>query len=207
MLGGVEEAGNRTILVVDDNESILRVLDIGLREYGYTILMAKNAVEAINIANNKKIQFALIDICLPDRNGIDLSDEIRKNNPGVIVVFITGYPGIESSIEALRHHAYDYLIKPFKIMQVVAIIERAGKELQLKHENQSNLEIIEKLKEENKRLKGILENLMPAESGINVKSDKYNSRQINKDVALRSYQRYLHQNVSKREEDSGPRKN
>jgi len=207
MLGGIKEVGNRTILVVDDNESILRVLDIGLREYGYTILMAKNAVEAINITHNKKIQFALIDICLPDRNGIDLSDEIRKNNPGVIVVFITGYPGIESSIEALRHHAYDYLIKPFKIMQVVAIIERAGKELQLKHENQSNLEIIEKLKEENKRLKGILENLMPAESGINVKSDKYNSRQINKDVALRSYQRYLHQNVSKREEDSGPRKN
>jgi len=207
MLGGIKEVGNRTILVVDDNESILRVLDIGLREYGYTILMAKNAVEAINITHNKKIQFALIDICLPDRNGIDLSDEIRKNNPGVIVVFITGYPGIESSIEALRHHAYDYLIKPFKIMQVVAIIERAGKELQLKHENQSNLEIIEKLKEENKRLKGILENLMPAESGINVKSDKYNGRQINKDVALRSYQRYLHQNVSKKEEDSGPRKN
>jgi DNA-binding NtrC family response regulator len=207
MLRGIKEPGNRTILVVDDNESILRVLDIGLREYGYTILMAKNAVEAINISNNKKIQFALIDICLPDRSGIDLSDEIRKNNPGVIVVFITGYPGIESSIEALRHHAYDYLIKPFKIMQVVAIIERAGKELQLKHENQSNLEIIEKLKEENKRLKGILENLMPAESGINVKSDKYNSRQINKDVALRSYQRYLHQNVSKKEGDAEPRKN
>ncbi len=207
MLGGIKESGNRTILVVDDNESILRVLDIGLREYGYTILMAKNAVEAINIAHNKKIQFALIDICLPDRNGIELSDEIRKNNPGVIVVFITGYPGIESSIEALRHHAYDYLVKPFKIMQVVAIIERAGKELQLKHENQSNLEIIQKLKEENKRLKGILENLMPAESGINVKSDKYNSRQVNKDIALRSYQRYLHQNVSEREEDAGSRKN
>ncbi|HCL00223.1 MAG TPA: hypothetical protein DHW42_09000 [Candidatus Marinimicrobia bacterium] len=207
MLGGIKESGNRTILVVDDNESILRVLDIGLREYGYTILMAKNAVEAINITHNKKIKFAIIDICLPDRSGIDLSDEIRKNNPGVIVVFITGYPGIESSIEALRHHAYDYLIKPFKIMQVVAIIERAGKELQLKHENQSNLEIIQKLKEENKRLKGILENLMPAESGINVKSDKYNSRQVNKDIALRSYQRYLHQNVSEREEDAGSRKN
>jgi hypothetical protein len=48
---------------------------------------------------------------------------------------------------------------------------------------------------------------MPAESGINVKSDKYNSRQINKDVALRSYQRYLHQNVSKKEGDAEPRKN
>lgn len=197
------ETENRTILVVDDNEPILRVLEMGLVEYRYKILTAKNATEALNIARKEKFQFALIDICLPGMNGIELSVEIRKFNPAVTVVFITGYPGIKSSIEALRHHAYDYLIKPFKIMQVVTIIERARKEFQLICENQSSLEIIQRLKKENKQIKELLENLMPAEKRIHVKSDKYHNLQINKDLALRSYQRYLPDNVSENKNATG----
>ena len=203
MLGSSKETESRTVLVVDDNESILRVLDMGLKEHGYKILTVKNAVEAIKITHKKKFQFALIDICLPDMNGINLSVEIRKHNPAVIVVFMTGYPGINSSIEALKHHAYDYLIKPFKIMQVVTLIERARKELQLMCENQSSLEIIQKLKEENKRLRDVLENLMPAEKRIHVKSDKYHKLRINKEVALRSYLRYIPANVSEKKDETG----
>ncbi|MCK4296576.1 MAG: response regulator [Candidatus Marinimicrobia bacterium] len=206
MVSSDMDTGNRTILVVDDNEPILRVLEMGLREYGYKILAAVNAGKALNIANKKKFQFALIDICLPDMNGIDLSVEIRKYNPGVIVIFITGYPGIKSSIEALRHHAYDYLIKPFKIIQIVTIIERARKELQLRYESQSSLEIIQKLKEENKQLKGMLEDLIPAENRIHVKSDKYNSLQVNKEAVLRSYQKNLLDNVSEKKDKISDRK-
>lgn len=203
MLSSSKETESRTILVVDDNEQILRVIDMGLVEYRYKVLTAKNAKEALNIAHKKKFQFALIDICLPDMNGIELSMEIRKFNPAVIVVFITGYPGIKSSIEALRHHAYDYLIKPFKIMQVVTIIERARKELRLISENQSNLQIIQKLREENKQLKEGLENLMPSEKRVQVKSDKYHNLQINKEVVLRSYKRYLPDNESEKKNATG----
>jgi len=202
MFDNSNETENGTILVVDDNEPILRVLNMGLREYGYKILTVKNAVEAIKITHKKKFQFALIDICLPDMNGINLSVEIKKHNPTVIVVFMTGYPGIKSSIEALKQHAYDYLIKPFKIMQVVTIIERARKELRLICENQSSLEIIRNLKEENKRLKELLENLMPAEKRVHVKSDKYHKLRINKEVALRSYQRYVPDNVSEKNDET-----
>ncbi len=106
----------------------------------------------------------------------------------------------------MRHHAYDYLIKPFKIIQVVTIIERARKELQLRYESQSSLEIIQKLKEENKQLKGMLEDLIPAENRIHVKSDKYNSLQVNKEAVLRSYQRNLLDNVSEKKDKISDRK-
>lgn len=199
MTGSNTETMNRSILIVDDNPAILQLLEIGLKDYGYEVLTSAKAVDAINIAKKRKFQFALLDICLPDMSGIDLGMEIKKYIPGIIIIFITGYPGIKSSIEALRHHAYDYLIKPFKVMQVVSILERASRELQLIGENQNNLKIIRKLKEENKQLKAMLKKLMPDESRINAKIyDKSGALRSDTLLALRSYEQHLSSDVSEK---------
>ncbi|RKY52624.1 MAG: hypothetical protein DRP89_07410, partial [Candidatus Neomarinimicrobiota bacterium] len=174
-------------------------LEIGLKDYGYDVLTSSKAMDAINIAKKRKFQFALLDIYLPDMSGIDLGVEIKKYILGFIIIFITGYPGIKSSIEALRHCAYDYIIKPFKIMQVVSILERASKELNLIGQNQDNLKIIRKLKEENKQLKAMLKKLMPDESRINAKTyDKSGVLRSDKILALRSYEQHLSSDVSEK---------
>jgi len=193
------ETMNRSILVADNNPAILQLLEIGLKDYGYDVLTSSKAMDAINIAKKRKFQFALLDIYLPDMSGIDLGVEIKKYIPGIIIIFITGYPGIKSSIEALRHCAYDYIIKPFKIMQVVSILERASKELNLIGQNQDNLKIIRKLKEENKQLKAMLKKLMPDENRINAKTyDKSGVLRSDKILALRSYEQHLSSDVSEK---------
>ena len=177
-----------SILIVDDNESILRILILGLEKYGFEVFAAKSAQEARNIASEFNFQFALLDIRLPDGNGIELSLDIKSNDPSVIVILMTGYPEIQNAIEALRYHVYDYLIKPLKIVQVIRVIEKAKSELRLIGENRYSAELIRALKEENEQLKSMLNELMPNEVRLQKKSlNKFKSTSHSQEDILRLY--------------------
>jgi len=187
--------------VVDDEDSILNILEIGLKGKGYVVFTAQNAKSALEIIGMQKIQVALLDIRLPDMDGIELSERIINYNPRAINILMTGFPGIKSTIEALRHNIYDYLIKPFRIDQVVSSIERSMERYKIMAENYYNVELIRNLKRENEELKAKLSELMPDKTRLQRKTmDKYRKLLSDQDIAVYSYSR--HQKNKRIEQDN-----
>jgi len=157
------DPSTRNVLVVDDEKSTLQIIEIGLREQGYNVYLAKDGKTAMSIAERTEIHFALLDIRLPDTDGIHLSKELKNMYPAVINVLMTGYPGLDSAIEALRNHVYEYLIKPFRVRQVLSVLERAEREFQLLGRHIDNMQLIRRLEDENETLKAKLNKIMPDE--------------------------------------------
>lgn len=87
------DRGLGTILVVDDEECLLKVTDIALTEYGYSVLMAKSAAEALTITKNHAgpIDLLLTDVRMPESNGIHLAAEFKKQHPESSVIYMTAY--------------------------------------------------------------------------------------------------------------------
>lgn len=176
------------ILIVDDEETILDILSLGLEHRGYNCFTALTAEEGLRIIKMEKIHFSLLDINLPDGNGIDLCNEIKKLSPSTVNVIITGYPGIKSAIAGMKNNAYDYLVKPFHIEQVIAVIEKAKRELILFIDNKYNEEAMRTLKEENEQLKKFINEMMPDETRQRIQSlNKFRNIKAGEQKAAQSY--------------------
>ncbi|MDO8303750.1 MAG: sigma-54 dependent transcriptional regulator [Sedimentisphaerales bacterium] len=125
----------KNILIVDDDQIILNSLCEFLRLEGYTTTGAGNIKQAL--AEMRKQAFALIitDVNMPDGDGFDLLDVIKKNYPQTVAIVITGYGTIESAVQAIKQGAYDYLTKPIIDDELRLAIERAIKQQSLMSEN------------------------------------------------------------------------
>jgi DNA-binding response OmpR family regulator len=113
----------RTILVVDDDKSILRTFTRILQKNGYEIDTAETGKEAIEKADKKCYDLALVDIRLPDMDGTDLLAKIKQQLQNTIKIMITGFPSIESGVKALDGGADAYLVKPVKPEELLMLIE------------------------------------------------------------------------------------
>jgi DNA-binding response OmpR family regulator len=114
---------NRTILVVDDDKSILRTFTRILQKNGYEIDSAETGKEAMEKAASRHYDLALVDIRLPDMDGTDLLAKIKKQLQNTIKIMITGFPSIESGIKALDEGADAYLVKPVKPEELLMLIK------------------------------------------------------------------------------------
>lgn len=131
------------ILVVDDDAGLANVLRDFLVDEGYSVEVALSGVEALSLqANTPGICLALVDLVMPLVDGLALMDELRKRNPEIAVVIMTGFATIETAVEAIKRGAEDYLTKPFdqeairkKIGRLMEIFELRGRVARL----QSNL--------------------------------------------------------------------
>ena len=113
----------RIILVVDDDKSILRTFTRILQKNGYKIDTAETGREAIERADKKHYDLALVDIRLPDMDGTDLLAKIKQQLQNTIKIMITGFPSIESGIKALDEGAEAYLVKPVKPEELLLLIK------------------------------------------------------------------------------------
>jgi len=100
------------ILVVDDEPSILRLLEEALTQWGYQVKCAASGDEALAAIRGDLFDAVLTDIRMPEMSGLDLLREIKRHDDSIEVVMMTGYPTIVSAVEALKEGAYDYLSKP-----------------------------------------------------------------------------------------------
>ncbi len=116
-------AKNARILVVDDEESIRKVLATILEEEGFTVDTASSGKEAIEKSNNGYYNLALIDIRLPDMDGTELLTAMRKTTPEMAKIIITGYPSLQNAMEAVNKGADNYILKPFKVENVLRTID------------------------------------------------------------------------------------
>jgi response regulator RpfG family c-di-GMP phosphodiesterase len=123
------------LLVVDDERSICDILSQYLRIKGYTVLIAKSAEDAIGILKKEKIDLVLSDIKMPGMTGVDLLKWIRDYNRILPVLLTTGFPTLDSAIEALKCGAFDYLTKPFHLEEIGEKIKRALLNKQMEEEN------------------------------------------------------------------------
>jgi len=114
------------LLIVEDDESMAKVLEKVAKEYQWRYRVAKNGVEALEIFNREVIEVALVDINLPGFNGLQLLEHVKKNQFSTEVILITGVGSVESAVSAMKMGAYDYLTKPFDdIRKVATLIEKA----------------------------------------------------------------------------------
>lgn len=118
------------ILIVDDDENIRKVLVTILEEEGYNVESVDTAKKAIEATKRKFYNIALIDIRLPDMEGIELLTKMRETTPRVRKVVITGYPTLQNAVEAVNRGADAYIMKPFDMDKVLATISRQLKKQQ-----------------------------------------------------------------------------
>jgi two-component system response regulator AtoC len=121
-----------SVLIVDDETLTLRTMGRALQAEGYEVLTASSGEEALRIVAEEKPDLALLDVVLPGINGIEVLRQARKLSPAMIVVMMSAYHVVDRAVEAMKLGAYDYLIKPFHIADMVATIQRATEMLALR---------------------------------------------------------------------------
>jgi DNA-binding NtrC family response regulator len=113
-----------SILVVDDDEAVRIMLSSVLNDEGYVVEAVENGKKAIKACEKSPFDVALIDIELPDIKGTELLDRMKKIQPKMIRIIITGHPSLESAMKAVNERADGYVLKPFEVTQLLEKIRR-----------------------------------------------------------------------------------
>ena len=133
-------ANNGRILIIEDEKSMREVLRILLEEEGYEITAASNGLEGMEYLRDDIFDLVVTDIKMPKADGFEVLKKVKELSPSTIVIMITAFGTTESTIEAMKLGAYDYIHKPFKIDEIRLIIQKAferknlGEELSLLRE-------------------------------------------------------------------------
>ncbi|HEX8695268.1 MAG TPA: sigma-54 dependent transcriptional regulator [Longimicrobium sp.] len=124
-----------TVLIVDDEELLVKSCGQILSSEGYTVHTEGRGKNALDVVRRHRPDIVLTDLMLPDMDGLALLKEIKKNAPETLVVMITGFATVDSSVEAIRAGAYDYIPKPFTATQLRILIGRAAQQVKLVRDN------------------------------------------------------------------------
>lgn len=112
-----------TVLVVDDEAGPRDALKVILRPF-FNIQSAESARAALDVLNEQPIDLITLDQKLPDRQGLDLLQDIKHSHADVEVIIITGYGSLKSAMEGIRHGAAGYLLKPFNVTELITLINQ-----------------------------------------------------------------------------------
>lgn len=119
------------ILVIDDDVSICQALEQYFTEEGYTVDTAQNGTEGLNKYVSDPADVVILDIRLPDVDGFCVLEDLREENENVKVIMVTAYHNMETTINAMKSGAFDYIHKPFNIDDLDAAIKKALKSLEM----------------------------------------------------------------------------
>src|SRR3990172_7215376 len=122
------------ILIIEDEKSLREVLRILLEEEGYEISAASNGVEGIDYLKNDIFDLVVTDIKMPKADGFEVLKKVKELSPSTIVIMMTAFGTTESTIEAMKMGAYDYIHKPFKIDEIRLVIQKAFEKKNLSEE-------------------------------------------------------------------------
>ncbi len=135
------------LLVVDDEPIAVRNLERALAKEGYDVSTASNGQSALRQLRQKSFDVVLTDLKMEKIDGMQVLRRCKETDPDVEVILITGYATIETAIESMKHGAYHYVPKPFKLDEVRKIVREAVEKVALKRENRRLRENIENLKD------------------------------------------------------------
>jgi DNA-binding NtrC family response regulator len=112
-----------SILIVDDDAGVRNMLSSVLSNEGYLVEAVKNGKEAIKTCEKSVFDVALIDVELPDIKGTELLNRLKKMQPKMIRIIITGHPSLESAMKAVNERADGYVLKPFEVAELLEMIK------------------------------------------------------------------------------------
>lgn len=121
-----------TMLVIDDENLIRWSIKKEFEKRGFEVRTAHNAATGLRLFLDNEPDITLLDIKLPDKNGMDVLKEMKKINREALIILITSFGGVESAVTAIKEGAYDYIEKPFQFKQMEVTINRALEKIQLK---------------------------------------------------------------------------
>jgi two-component system, NtrC family, response regulator AtoC len=125
----------KIILAVDDEPSMLRLLEISLKQAGYKPVLARDGKEALHIVKNQTIDLVISDLHMPSMNGLDLLKNIRLDNESLPFIMVTAQGEIKTAVEAMKLGASDYILRPFDLETLEIAIAKALSVSRLKQEN------------------------------------------------------------------------
>ena len=112
------------VLVVDDDKDVGEFLRDALSRWNYDVSLAVHGREAVRLISHQIFDAALVDIWMPEMDGLQVLDEIKRHDPALEVVMMTGNPMVETAVQALKSGAYDYLIKPLNLDELQHLMQQ-----------------------------------------------------------------------------------
>jgi two-component system response regulator PilR (NtrC family) len=109
--------------VVDDEPDVLQICSRALSNVGYRVFAASNAERARQYIDSEELDLVILDIHMPDEDGISLLRYIHRERPAISTMLITGYPAVNTVIDAIRLNVGEYLCKPFTLPRLLKAVE------------------------------------------------------------------------------------
>jgi two-component system nitrogen regulation response regulator NtrX len=133
-----------TILIVDDEENVRKSLAGVMRDEGYNVVTASSGREGIELLNDTQPSLALLDIAMPEMDGIETLRRFKELRPEMQVIMVTGHGTIETAVKTTKMGAYDFLVKPPELAHLTLVVQHVLEERRLREENQSLRQNIER---------------------------------------------------------------
>jgi putative nucleotidyltransferase with HDIG domain len=176
----MDEAKTR-ILLVDDEKSILETAEEYFHYVGYEVFTARNGLEAVDLLEKQAIDCCITDINMPEMDGLQLAEHLRRLDNTIPVIIMTGYPSFENTLDTLKNGVVDFMIKPVNLQQMEVSVRKVMAERKLFVENfllknevkgkkrleRLNIELVERI-EELQHLNQIMQGLSPMVSTSDV---------------------------------------
>ncbi len=144
---------NHRVLIIDDERPVLMTLEALLKRYGYQVETAPTAGQGLKLLKSKSPTLVLLDLRLPDADGLETLDRIKIDSPEVQVIILTAHDSLHNAIESIKRGAYHFISKPYAPEELLSLVEKAlekqfllreTKELRVKTEQlEKRLEIAE----------------------------------------------------------------
>lgn len=123
------------VLVVDDEIELMTALSEILNENGYEVSGFSSCTDALRTLGEQDFDLLLLDLMMPEMNGIEFLKEAQRIDPNVVGILMTGYGTVHTAVEAIKVGAFDYVLKPFKINRLLTVLYRALDMRRLRNEN------------------------------------------------------------------------
>jgi two-component system, NtrC family, nitrogen regulation response regulator NtrX len=126
---------NASVLVIDDEEIMREILETLLAREGYTVRLASAGAEGLELARSLPFDAVIVDMMMPGMDGLSVLEELHKHDEELPVIMITAFASMENAIAAMKKGAFDYITKPFKNDEVLAVLRNAVERRRLMAEN------------------------------------------------------------------------
>jgi len=141
------ERSKPSIMIADDEEALQTSLVTAFGLQGYRAVGVGSGREALQLLQEASFDVALVDLRMPDIDGLQVMDRVREANQGTVVILMTGGATVETAVRALKGGAYDYIVKPFTLPEILHIVGRGLEQQRLRQENVQLSELNRRLQE------------------------------------------------------------
>lgn len=161
------EKSDFKILIAEDDAMVRDVIVKFLSDEKYPVVVAHDGHEAIKLLRLEEIKLVLTDLRMPGADGMEVLRTAVRNDPNIAVVLLTAYGTLDTALDAMREGAYDYIVKPFVMQQLLLVVRNAFRIVNLVEERQELLYYLQETYRELEQMKKIGNVMMSNDSPEN----------------------------------------